>query len=209
VRCAPSAFSALPRSITAVQTGRHRTLGASARSATPRRSVALLTQARRRRRCCSHAPGAAAVADGHRPARCRFRLWLSHKSNALEISPTTTAGATATPRPHAESTWAAGRSLDRPTTKGRRRRLMRQPSLDPIAPTAARRLSGAGEGVGRGDRSSRPGRESWLPRAGRPRRRDRQGATDARLLLADACGLRCGWSRSAGRSGGDGGRRAA
>src|SRR5215211_2314886 len=63
-----------------------------------------------------------------KPECCSVR-WLSHKSKALEISPTRTAGATATAPPEAESIWAARRSLDRPTTHGRRRGLMRQPRL--------------------------------------------------------------------------------
>jgi hypothetical protein len=69
---------------------------------------------------------------------CRSCLWLSHKSSALEMSPTRTADATATPQTHAESTWATRRSLDRLTTNGRRRGLMRQPRLIAI-PTIVER----------------------------------------------------------------------
>jgi hypothetical protein len=62
---------------------------------------------------------------GREMDRSCLRLWLSHKSKALEISPTRTLSATATPPPHAEST----RSLDATTTNCRRRGLMRQPRL--------------------------------------------------------------------------------
>ena len=57
-----------------------------------------------------HEPGSAmrarrtACGAFARPTRLRSQAWLSRKSKALEISPTRTAGATATLPPHAEST---------------------------------------------------------------------------------------------------------
>jgi hypothetical protein len=76
-----------------------------------------------------------ARSDGGAPQPSfRFCLWLSHRSTALEESPTT----------HAESTWPALLSLDRSTTNGRPPRLVRQPRLEaaagPRRAAAARKL---------------------------------------------------------------------
>jgi hypothetical protein len=73
--------------------------------------------------------GFSSFKGGGRPPRT-----LSRKSTPLEISPTRTVDATATPRPHAESNVGAPRSLDRPTTNDRRRGLMRQPGLSATVP---------------------------------------------------------------------------